>query len=98
MLTIRLANEIVEQTMLRLKRNVNVMNIDGVILASGEKERVEKFHEGAKYVAETKKTLIISDRNIHEFPQTKQGINLPIFFRRKLFVLSGLPVWLMRSC
>lgn len=55
LLTLRMANEIVEQTMLRLKRNVNVMNIDGVILASGDKERVEMFHEGAKYVAETKK-------------------------------------------
>lgn len=90
MLTIRLANEIVEQTMLRLKRNVNVMNIDGVILASGEKERVEKFHEGAKYVAETKKTLIISDRNIHEFPQTKQGINLPIFFQEEIVCIIGI--------
>lgn len=90
LLTIRLANEIVEQTMLRLKRNVNVMNIDGVILASGDKERVEKFHEGAKYVAETKKTLIISDRNIHEFPQTKQGINLPIFFQEEIVCIIGI--------
>lgn len=90
LLTIRLANEIVEQTMLRLKRNVNVMSIDGIILASGDKERVEKFHEGAKFVAESKKTLIISDDNIHDFPQTKHGINLPIFFQEEIVCIIGI--------
>ena len=90
MLTIRLAKEIVEQTMLRLKRNVNVMNVDGIILASGDKERVEKFHEGAKFVAETKKTLIISEDNIEEFQQTKHGINLPIFFQEEIVCIIGI--------
>lgn len=90
MLTIKLASEIVEQTMLRLKRNVNVMSIDGIILASGDKERVENFHEGAKFVAEMKKTLIISDDNIHEFPQTKYGINLPIFFQEEIVCIIGI--------
>ena len=36
MLTKQLADEIVEQTMVRLNRNLNVMDTNGMILASGE--------------------------------------------------------------
>ena len=36
MLTKQLADEIVEQTMIRLNRNLNVMDTNGMILASGE--------------------------------------------------------------
>ncbi len=37
MLTIKLAKEIVHQTMLRLHRNINVISPTGVILAQGIK-------------------------------------------------------------
>lgn len=55
MLTKKLADEIVHQTMLRLRHNINVISPTGVILASGDKMRVEDIHEGAVYVAQTKK-------------------------------------------
>lgn len=37
MLSIKLAEEIVKQTSMRLHYNINVIDLDGVILASGEK-------------------------------------------------------------
>ena len=36
MITKQLAEEIVKQTMIRLNRNLNVMDTNGMILASGE--------------------------------------------------------------
>ncbi|MEK4627153.1 MAG: sugar diacid recognition domain-containing protein [Solibacillus sp.] len=90
MITYKLANEIVEQTMLRLHRNVNVINIDGIILASGDKERIEKVHEGAKAVVSTKQPLIITTENIKEYPQTKPGINLPILFQDEIVCIIGI--------
>ena len=57
--------------MLRLRHNINVISPSGVILASGDKMRVENIHEGALYVAQTKETLIINEENIALYPNTK---------------------------
>lgn len=90
MLTYKLANSIVDQTMLRLHHNINVMNVDGVILASGDKERIETIHEGAKEVVALKKPIIITNNNLADYPQTKPGINLPIFFQDEVVCVIGI--------
>lgn len=90
MLTKKLAEEIVHQTMLRLRRNINVISPTGVILASGDKMRVENIHEGALYVAKTKETLIINEENINAFPNTKPGINMPIMYQDEVLGVIGI--------
>ncbi|MFJ8263486.1 CdaR family transcriptional regulator [Rummeliibacillus sp. NPDC094406] len=90
MISKQLANQIVEQTMLRLHRNINVMNTNGMILASGDQLRVESIHEGAKIVAESEKPLIITEQNMHLFPKTKPGINQPIYFQNELVGVVGI--------
>jgi carbohydrate diacid regulator len=90
MITKQLANQIIEQTMLRLQRNINVMETNGMILASGDKLRVDRIHEGALIVAETKQTLWITEENKHQFPKTKPGINMPINFQDKLVGVVGI--------
>lgn len=90
MLTKQLANQIVEQTMLRLHRNINVIQTNGMILASGDQLRVDSIHEGAVIVAETRKPLLITEENNHIFPKTKPGINLPIFFQEELVGVIGI--------
>ena len=64
MLTKQLADEIVEQTMVRLNRNLNVMDTNGMILASGEEKRINKIHEGAAFVAKTEEVLWITKENM----------------------------------
>ncbi|MGN4127351.1 sugar diacid recognition domain-containing protein [Lysinibacillus sphaericus] len=90
MLTIKLAEEIVYQTMLRLHRNINVISPTGVILASGDKMRIENIHEGALFVTKTKKTLIINDKNIDKYPNTKPGINMPIMYQDEVIGVIGI--------
>lgn len=90
MITKQLANQIVEQTMLRLQRNINVMQTNGMILASGDQMRVESIHEGALIVAQTKKPLWITELNNHLYPKTKPGINLPIFYQNELVGVIGI--------
>ncbi|WP_039043230.1 sugar diacid recognition domain-containing protein [Sporosarcina sp. ZBG7A] len=90
MLTKRLAEEIVEQTMLRLTRNLNVMDTNGMILASGERERVDRIHEGAAHVAETGKSLWIDNDNLEEWPGSKPGVNLPIHYKSRLVGVIGI--------
>lgn len=69
LITKQLAEQIVQQTMLRLHRNINVMQTNGVILASGDELRVNHIHEGAIEVAKTKSPLRITKDNNHLFPE-----------------------------
>ncbi|MDW0109839.1 CdaR family transcriptional regulator [Sporosarcina aquimarina] len=90
MLTKRLAEEIVEQTMLRLSRNLNVMDTNGMILASGEKDRVDRIHEGAATVVKTGESLWIDDDNFMKWPGSKPGVNLPIHYKSQLVGVIGI--------
>jgi len=90
MLTKQLANQIVEQTMIRLNRNINVMDTNGMILASGELERVENIHEGAVHVAKTQKPLLITEKNAYKWHGSKPGINMPVYFQQQLIGIIGI--------
>jgi carbohydrate diacid regulator len=73
-----LAQEIVSRTMRIIPFNVNVMDASGVILASGNPNRIGELHAGA-LLALAKKTTIEIDpaaaRNLHG---AKPGVNLPL--------------------
>lgn len=90
MLTKQLAEEIVRQTMIRLNRNLNVMDTNGMILASGDIERVERIHEGAAHVARTGENLWISAANLDEWKGSKPGVNMPILFQQQLVGVIGI--------
>ncbi|OLN21554.1 hypothetical protein BTO30_14285 [Domibacillus antri] len=90
MLTSQLAHQIVEQTMLRLQRNINIMDTNGMILASGEKDRVEQIHEGAAFVAKTGEPLAITNKNKHRWPGSRPGLNLPIRFQNQVVGIIGI--------
>lgn len=90
MLSIKLAEEIVHQTMMRLHHNINVISTDGVILASGDKERIDSIHEGAIQVVKTGMPLLIDDPLSKDFYHCKPGINLPIKFHEKIIGVIGI--------
>lgn len=90
MLSIKLAEEIVHQTMMRLHHNINVISTDGVILASGDKERIDSIHEGAIQVVQTGMPLLIDEPLSEEFYHCKPGINLPIKFHEKIIGVIGV--------
>ncbi len=90
MLTKEVANQMVEQTMIRLSRNINVMDPTGLIVASGEPIRLQQLHEGAAYVGRTGKTLVISEEVAGDWPGSKAGINLPLFYKEKLVAVIGI--------
>ncbi|WP_438312915.1 CdaR family transcriptional regulator [Sporosarcina sp. FA9] len=90
MLSKQLADTIVQQTMVHLKRNLNVMDTNGMILASGESDRIERIHEGAAYVAKTGEELWITEDNLHEWHGAKPGVNMPIRFQQALVGVIGI--------
>lgn len=52
-LTEEMATLIVNETAKRTKTNINIMNFNGVIIASFDKRRIGTLHEGA--IEETRK-------------------------------------------
>lgn len=90
MLTKAIASEIVEQTMNRLRRNVNIMNQYGIIIASGDSSRIGDLHAGASEVLRTGEPLIVTAENMNQWQGSFPGLNLPIQFQNQIIGVIGI--------
>lgn len=73
-----LAQEIVTRTMRIIPFNVNVMDANGVILASGNPDRVGELHAGALLALAKKLTVEIDDAAARKLHGAQPGTNLPL--------------------
>ncbi|GIN87314.1 CdaR family transcriptional regulator [Heyndrickxia sporothermodurans] len=89
-LTDKLAQQIVDRTMSIIERNINVMNSHGVIIGSGDKNRLGKRHEGALIAIKKKKRVEITENNMNLYNNVKPGINLPIFLNEQIVGVIGI--------
>ncbi len=89
-LSYELAQEIVERTMKILNKNINVMNEDGIIIGSGEKERINQVHDGALLVLKKGKSVVIDEKSAAGLKGAKPGINLPIQFNNQIIGVVGI--------
>ncbi|KXG43581.1 sugar diacid recognition domain-containing protein [Tepidibacillus decaturensis] len=85
-----LAEQIVERTMNIIHRNINVMNEKGVIIGSGEKERINQIHDGAVAVIKSQSVVEIDEVKANYLKGAKPGVNLPIFFRNEIVGVVGI--------
>ncbi len=85
-----LSQRIVDSAMLLVHRNVNIMNRDGMIIATGHPHRRHTFHKGAKDVIETGMVIEIYPNQLEQFPGALQGINLPIVFDEQVVGVVGV--------
>jgi carbohydrate diacid regulator len=85
-LTERLAQDIVDKMMDVVPYNVNIMNSEGVIIGSGDKNRIGKLHEGALKAIEGGSLI-----KVHESQGgSKPGINMPICFKNEVMGVIGI--------
>lgn len=73
-----LARRIVERSMQRLGQNVNVMDADGVIVGTGEPERLGEVHEGALLAIRGERTVVVDDAMAERIAGVRPGVNLPL--------------------
>jgi carbohydrate diacid regulator len=90
MLTREIANSIVKETALKLKRNINIMNNQGVIMASCDHTRIDDIHEGALEVLKNGETLKITEGERTKWRGAQPGVNLPIVFQDKIVGVLGI--------
>ncbi|MFJ6413356.1 CdaR family transcriptional regulator [Terribacillus saccharophilus] len=89
-LTYELAQEIVERTMKILNSNINVMNNEGVIIGSGDSERIDQLHAGALLVLERGESVEIDHSSVVSMEGSRPGINLPILFNNQVVGVVGI--------
>ncbi|TQR99717.1 CdaR family transcriptional regulator [Paenibacillus ottowii] len=82
----RQAQDIVDKMMKDIPYNINIMNEQGIIIGSGERERVGTIHQGAVQALETGKMIEVWQDRHYE----KKGTNEPIVIHHELVGVIGI--------
>lgn len=85
----RNANYIVQEISKIIGEKLNIMNGDGVIIASSDISRIGSFHAAAKELIDQKlqKMVVKSDS---EYEGVRPGLNLAINFQEEIVGVSGV--------
>lgn len=85
-----LAQSIVERTMNVVDYNINIMNENGVIIASGNKDRIGTIHEGSIIALQRKSEFNVNENESKKLHGVHQGINIVIEFQNKIVGVIGI--------
>ncbi len=86
----KVAQEIVDKTIDIIKVNVNIMDNRGIIIASGDKNRIGTLHEGALITISRDEKVIIDKALTDKLTGTAEGVNLPVRFRGEIIGVVGI--------
>ncbi|MFT7053889.1 MAG: carbohydrate diacid regulator [Psychromonas sp.] len=85
-----LAQQIVDRTMEIIGNNINVMNQSGVIIGSGDKNRISKIHDGALLALQRGETIEVTEESSKVLKGVKPGINLSLKTSEKIIGVIGI--------
>lgn len=85
-----LARIIVEKTMSVIDFNVNIMDEFGIIIWSGDLERIGQRHEGALLVLSQQRIVNIDENSLKTLNGVKPGVNIPLWVGNKIVGVLGL--------
>ncbi|WP_276353812.1 CdaR family transcriptional regulator [Cohnella caldifontis] len=94
LLSPELAEEIVRETMVRVGRNINMMDESGTIIASGDPARIGIRHEAAAEAIRRNETIAVDESDDTRYAGAQKGVNIPIRFGRRTIGaigITGLP-------
>lgn len=90
MLNYELCIKIINRLIPIFARDINIIGLDGVIIASTNKNREKTYHEGARISASSNRNVIITDANKHMYRGCKEGVNMPITYNNKVIGVVGI--------
>ncbi len=90
MLTPNIAQSIVNRTMNLINYNINIMDENGIIIASGDSSRLNTYHQGADSVLREKKAIEITKGNSELLLGSKEGVNFHICLNGKIVGVVGI--------
>ena len=71
-------------------KTINIMDLDGVIIASTDKSRIGNIHTGARHVVSAGHDLAITENLLPNYPGAKVGYNMPLTFHGKIIGAIGM--------
>lgn len=86
----QLAQQIVDRTMEITDNNINVMNQFGVIIGSGDKNRISKIHDGALLALHRGETVEVTEASSKALKGVKSGINLILKKSEQIIGVIGI--------
>lgn len=90
-LNAQIAQSIVKRAMKIIGASVNVMNSEGVIIASGNPQRLHQKHTGAVLALRENKVVEIDETLARQWNfEAQPGINLPIYYQGKALGVVGI--------
>lgn len=84
------SQKIVDRLIKILGKNINIMNKEGVIIASGDIDRINTFHEVAKIAAINMKEVIVTKEDVKKYMGCKIGVNLPLYYNGEVVGVVGI--------
>lgn len=85
-----LAQQIVDIIIPVVQHNVNIMNNSGIIIGSGQKHRINTFHQGAHEVITSGVPKEIYPADVERFPGALPGLNWPIILGNQIVGVVGV--------
>jgi len=85
-----LAYKIIEVIKELIDEQIIICNRKGIIIASTDNNRLGKYHQGAALVVRDQHPLVITEKLAKELEGVKTGINLPLFFNKKVIGVIGI--------
>lgn len=89
-ITSNLGQEIIKRVAKYVVVDINIMDLNGVIVASTDNSRIGEIHGGALDVLKSEDELIIDERRLTDYPGTRHGVNLPIKHNNRLAGVVGV--------
>ena len=71
-------------------RTINIMNTDGLIVASSEHNRIGSYHQGAIEAVQTGKVVNIRADQLDRYPGAKEGCNMPLRVNGEIIGVVGI--------
>ncbi|NWQ40329.1 helix-turn-helix domain-containing protein [Bacillus sp. EB106-08-02-XG196] len=89
-ITSDLAYPIIKKLKKFVDYNINIMNENGIIVASRDRDRLHQIHHGAVEVIKTKREIVIYPENADQYLGAKSGVNLPVEYRDTVIGVIGI--------
>lgn len=86
----KLGHEIINRISEYVDVDINIMDLNGKIVASTDSDRLNKVHSGAKEVIKTEQALILNEADISEYKGSRPGVNLPLMYQDKIEGVLGV--------
>lgn len=90
LLTHTLAQQIVDSILPIAQQNINIMDSHGIIIGSGQPDRINTLHKGAQDVIKTIQTVEIYPTDLEQYSGSLPGLNMPITVDHQVIGVVGV--------